>query len=372
MNFRKTIITALLIGVCVGVCANTGSENDIFGKSRKKHKKTTYSVDNKIDSIIKFSRTFLGTPYRYGGSTPRGFDCSGFMVYVFKNFSIDLPRTGTEQYHSYASVPRHNIRKGDLVFFAGRRHGKRIGHVGMVISDTIENGRFRFIHSSTQSGIVISDSDEPYYEDRYMSACRIFPYGIEVVPETPTSAKHKAKISTDDIISAIAASSSTSSSAETAVYHTVKRGETLFAIARRYGTTVDAICKLNNMDAGNIKKGQKLLIRQSEPALSAGVSDMEEEIEEEQYAEIKTSKPAKRSEAAKTAKDTKTTKDTKTAKKSDTNKSKKHGTVKHKVVRGETLYGIAKKYNTTVEKIKKDNRLKSNNLSVGQKLKIKR
>ena len=186
------------------------------------------------------------------------------------------------------------------------------------------------------------------------------------MPETPASAKHKAKISTDDIISAIAASSSTSSSAEAAVYHTVKRGETLFAIARRYGTTVDAICKLNDIDAGNIKKGQKLLIRQSEPALSAGVSDMEEEIEEEQYAEIKTSKPAKRSEAAKTAKDTKT------AKKSDTNKSKKHGTVKHKVVRGETLYGIAKKYNTTVEKIKKDNRLKSNNLSVGQKLKIKR
>ena len=297
------------------------------------------------------------------------------MVYVFKNFSIDLPRTGTEQYHSYASVPRHNIRKGDLVFFAGRRHGKRIGHVGMVISDTIENGRFRFIHSSTQSGIVISDSDEPYYEDRYISACRIFPYGIEVVPETPASAKHKAKISTDDIISAIAASSSASSSAETAVYHTVKRGETLFAIARRYGTTVDAICKLNDMDAGNIKKGQKLLIRQSEPALSAGVSDMEEEIEEEQYAEIKTSKPAKRSEAVKTAKDTKTTKNTKTTKttkKSDTNKSKKQGTVKHKVVRGETLYGIAKKYNTTVEKIKKDNRLKSNNLSVGQKLKIKR
>ena len=364
MNIRKTIITALLIGVCVGVFADTGGDNDIFGKSRKKHKKTTYSVDNKIDSIIKFSRTFLGTPYRYGGSTPRGFDCSGFMVYVFKNFSIDLPRTGTEQYHSYASVPRHNIRKGDLVFFAGRRHGKRIGHVGMVISDTIENGRFRFIHSSTQSGIVISDSDEPYYEDRYISACRIFPYGIEVVPETPASAKHKAKISTDDIISAIAASSSTSSSAEAVVYHTVKRGETLFAIARRYG--VDAICKLNDIDAGNIKKGQKLLIRQPETAISDGVSDMEEVIEEEQYAEIKTSKPAKRSEAAKTAKDTKTTK------KSDTNKSKKRGTVKHKVVRGETLYGIAKKYNTTVEKIKKDNRLKSNNLSVGQKLKIKR
>ena len=236
----------------------------------------------------------------------------------------------------------------------------------MVISDTIENGRFRFIHSSTQSGIVISDSDEPYYEDRYISACRIFPYGIEVVPETPASAKHKAKISTDDIISAIAASSSTSSSTEAAVYHTVKRGETLFAIARRYGTTVDAICKLNDIDAGNIKKGQKLLIRQPETAISDGVSDMEEVIEEEQYAEIKTSKSAKRSEAAKTAKDTKTTK------KSDTNKSKKRGTIKHKVVRGETLYGIAKKYNTTVEKIKKDNRLKSNNLSVGQKLKIKR
>jgi len=109
-----------------------------------------------------------------------------------------------------------------------------------------------------------------------------------------------------------------------------------------------------------------LLIRQPETAISDGVSDMEEVIEEEQYAEIKTSKPAKRSEAAKTAKATKTTK------KSDTNKSKKRGTVKHKVVRGETLYGIAKKYNTTVEKIKKDNRLKSNNLSVGQKLKIKR
>ena len=79
--------------------------------ARRKPKSSRQSYDattDTVNAIVDYSRSFLGTRYRYGGNTPQGFDCSGFMVYIFKNFSVDLPRTGTEQYHSYPNVKRKN------------------------------------------------------------------------------------------------------------------------------------------------------------------------------------------------------------------------------------------------------------------------
>lgn len=126
-----------------------------------------------INSLLSFAHKFRGVPYRYGGTTPRGFDCSGFTSYVFRNFGYELARRGSHQFHNGDRVDRSNLKPGDLVFFGGRGNRPGIGHVGIVTA-VDGNGRdFSFIHASTRRGITVSHSTESYYSARYRSACRI-------------------------------------------------------------------------------------------------------------------------------------------------------------------------------------------------------
>jgi len=125
--------------------------------------------------IIAMAKEYLGTPYRYGGKTPKGFDCAGFARFLYLHFGHELPpysggqgRVGTE-----VSDTR-NLLPGDLVLFGGRHHSKAIGHTGLVISTDTNTGVFTFIHSATHGGVIISRSTEPYYKARYITARRIF------------------------------------------------------------------------------------------------------------------------------------------------------------------------------------------------------
>jgi cell wall-associated NlpC family hydrolase len=111
----------------------------------------------------------VGTPYRYGGNTPRGgFDCSGLVDYVFRDAAgIELPRTAEEISHMDApSVPRGALESGDIVFF--HTHGRRVGHVGIYV------GKGRFVHAPNEGGTVRLDYlDAPYWRDHYGGAKRV-------------------------------------------------------------------------------------------------------------------------------------------------------------------------------------------------------
>lgn len=132
------------------------------------------SVPEYVDDLIKFARQFTGLRYRRGGKTPKGFDCSGFTGYVFRQFGIGLNADSRSQYRQGNSIDNEDMRPGDLVFFSGRAVSKtRVGHVGIVTSVDPENGTFKFIHSATSSGIIESASDEPYYRKRYIGARRV-------------------------------------------------------------------------------------------------------------------------------------------------------------------------------------------------------
>lgn len=127
------------------------------------------------DTLVGFAKSLLGIPYRYGGITPEGFDCSGFVNYVYSSFGFDVPRSSIELSDYGTEVSLDSCKKGDIILFSGRNKEKRpIGHVGIVVSDL--NEPLKFIHSATSNsiGIVITAYDAfDYYKTRFVKVVRV-------------------------------------------------------------------------------------------------------------------------------------------------------------------------------------------------------
>lgn len=119
--------------------------------------------------IVSDSKALIGTPYKWGGTTTSGFDCSGYMVYVFKKSGLSLPRTTTEQMKLGIAVSKSNLKAGDLVFF--NTSGKGVSHAGIYI------GNNNFIHASSSKGVMISSINDPYYwGSKYIGAKRVYDF----------------------------------------------------------------------------------------------------------------------------------------------------------------------------------------------------
>lgn len=107
-----------------------------------------------------------GRPYRWGGETVKGFDCSGFVKYLFSEENIDLPHSSSEQFYVGIPVDKEDLQTGDLVFFSTYRVGP--SHVGVYLNDG------DFVHASSGAGMVtISNLSDPYYKARYIGARRV-------------------------------------------------------------------------------------------------------------------------------------------------------------------------------------------------------
>lgn len=129
--------------------------------------------NEKLNSVIKFANTFLGAKYKYGGTTPAGFDCSGFVMYVFTNSGIDMPRNTPDMLKISDKIDKKDILPGDLVFFKGRNlNSNDIGHVALVCEKT--DNSFKIIHSTTSKGVIVNDFEQfEYWKVRFLFATRI-------------------------------------------------------------------------------------------------------------------------------------------------------------------------------------------------------
>ena len=140
---------------------STTTQNDSTSSSAGAPNSTSSSRGSEV---LAYAMKFLGYPYVYGGSSPSGFDCSGFTSYVYKHFGVSLSRTAAGQYSNGTAVSRANLQVGDLVMF-----GSPINHVG------IYAGGGRIVHAANPSRGVTTDTiNSGYYNTHYVGARRIF------------------------------------------------------------------------------------------------------------------------------------------------------------------------------------------------------
>ncbi len=127
------------------------------------------------DSVVNFAESLVGTRYKYGSSIKEnGFDCSGFVTYVFKHFDISVPRISRDFTNAGTSVPIDKSKKGDLILFTGTdTTGWVVGHMGFITQNN--NGKVKFIHSSSGKliGVIISELST-YYASRFVKVIRVF------------------------------------------------------------------------------------------------------------------------------------------------------------------------------------------------------
>ena len=125
-----------------------------------------------ISAVFDSISLHLGTPYKYGGTTPKGFDCSGIFYYVFQKFGIKMSRSSRGLAERGIEVGLKELQPGDFLFFKGRDlRSSRIGHVAMVIE--VSDNSFKMIHSCSR-GLIIDDfSETTYYQQRFIKAKRL-------------------------------------------------------------------------------------------------------------------------------------------------------------------------------------------------------
>ena len=130
--------------------------------------------------LVKVAKSFMGAPYKYGGNTLKGLDCSAYVKKIYEIFDIQLPRSAREQFKVGSKVGKEELGVGDLVFFRTKRYAKYPTHVGIYI------GEGNFIHSSSgqgRIGVKIDSLSSDYYSKVYTGATRIKSGSSEEAPE---------------------------------------------------------------------------------------------------------------------------------------------------------------------------------------------
>ncbi|MEP3209195.1 MAG: C40 family peptidase [Maribacter sp.] len=145
------------------------SKEDSPNRTPRKRKEKV--VLTPADHIINTALTYSGTRYKYGGTTKKGMDCSGLLYVSFGKHDVQLPRVSYVMAEKGKRVRINKVEKGDLLFFKTKKRGRRINHVGMVVS--VADDEIKFIHASTSRGVIVSSLREGFWNNAFVKATRV-------------------------------------------------------------------------------------------------------------------------------------------------------------------------------------------------------
>lgn len=125
------------------------------------------------DEVVTFSETLIGIKYRYGSAIKeKGFDCSGFINYVFNHFNISVPRTSADFTNAGTEIPIEDSKRGDIILFTGSNAKSGVvGHMGIITEN--KKGELKFIHATESNGVMISGMNS-YFVPRFVKVNRVF------------------------------------------------------------------------------------------------------------------------------------------------------------------------------------------------------
>jgi cell wall-associated NlpC family hydrolase len=161
--FRSVTLFALLL---------IGSSFNVSQAQTVKSSQAANDTVSTMQSLVSFATRHLHIPYRSGGSSKKGFDCSGFVRYCFNEWNISLPHSSAAQAQHGETIELDNAKPGDLIFFKGNSSkSSRIGHVGIITE--VAPGYVRFIHSAWKGGIRYDLLTASYYHKRFVAIKRL-------------------------------------------------------------------------------------------------------------------------------------------------------------------------------------------------------
>jgi len=128
------------------------------------------------DSIISYAKQYLGIHYLYAGNDPKkGFDCSGFVNYVFQHFKVSVPRSSSGYKNLGISKKPEDFKVGDVLVFYGYKNRNVVGHVGIICEANGMNSKFIHASSGKAGSVTISDLDSEHYSKRYYKCVDVLP-----------------------------------------------------------------------------------------------------------------------------------------------------------------------------------------------------